>query len=96
MSRSQSPRPRPDAPPPTPLGHPCSPPLGAAACFVYYVVLCIVRLGPTLRRLRSSRIGWLAVGVGLEAFSMFGDIEMFRGVFGVRGTPNGWRRTAEF
>jgi hypothetical protein len=37
-----------------------------------------VRLGPTLRRLRSGRVGWLAVGVGLEAFSMFGDIEMFR------------------
>jgi hypothetical protein len=54
-----------------------------------------VRLGPTLRRLRSSRIGWLSVGVGLEAFSMFGDIEMFRGVFGVRGTPIGWRCTAD-
>lgn len=71
--------------------------LGAivAAGFVYYVVPRIVGLGPTLRRLRSGRIGWLAVGVGLEAFSMFGDIVMFRGVFAARGTPIGWRRTAD-
>ena len=37
----------------------------------------------------------LALGVGLEAFSMFGDIVMFRGVFAARGTPIGWRRTAD-
>ena len=71
--------------------------LGAilAAGFVYHVVPRIVGLGPTLRRLRSGRIGWLALRVGLEAFSMFGDIVMFRGVFAVRGTPIGWRRTAD-
>lgn len=66
-----------------------------AASFVYYVVPRIVGLGPTLRRLRSGRIGWLALGVGLEALSMFGDIVMFRGVFAARGTPIGWRRTAD-
>src|ERR1019366_6691723 len=66
-----------------------------AASFVYYVVPRIVGLGPTLRRLRSGRIGWLAVGVGLEALSMFGDIVMFRGVLAARGTPISWRRTAD-
>ena len=60
-----------------------------AAGFVYYVVPRIVGLGPTLRRLRSGRIGWLALGVGLEAFSRFGDIVMFRGVFAARGTSVG-------
>jgi hypothetical protein len=54
-----------------------------------------VGLGPTLRRLRGGRIGWLALGVGPEAFSMLGDVVMLRGAFVARRTPVGWRRTAD-
>ena len=52
-------------------------------------------LGPTLRRLRGGRIGWLALGVGPEAFAMLGDIVMLREAFVARRTPVGWRRTAD-
>jgi putative heme transporter len=41
----------------------------------------IVNLGPTLRRLRGGDIWWLALGILLEAGSMFGDIVLFHGVF---------------
>jgi hypothetical protein len=64
-----------------------------AAGLVFFVVPRIVGLGPTLRRLRGGGIGWLALGVGLDAFSMLGDIVMFRGAFAARETPLGWRRT---
>ena len=49
-----------------------------AVGFAYYVAPRIVGLGPTLRRLRGGRIGWLVLGVGVEACSMFGDIVIFR------------------
>jgi hypothetical protein len=66
-----------------------------AVGFAYFVVPRIVGLGPTLRRLRGGRIGWLVLGLGVEAGSMFGDIVMFRGAFAASGTPIGWRRTAD-
>lgn len=66
-----------------------------AAGFVFFVVPRIVGLGPTLKRLRGGGIGRLALGVGLEAFSMLGDIVMFRGAFAAHGTPIGWRPTAD-
>ena len=66
-----------------------------AAGFVYYVVPRIVGLGPTLRRLRAGHVWWLILGIGLEALSMVGDIVTFQGVYAARGTPIGWRRTAD-
>jgi len=66
-----------------------------AAGFFYFVVPKIVGLGPTLRRLRSGDVGWLLLGVGVEACSMLGDVVTFQGVFAARGTPIGWRRTLD-
>ncbi len=63
--------------------------------FFYFVLPRIVGLGPTLRALRSGDARWLLLGVALEACSMLGDITTFRGVFAARGTPIGWRRTAD-
>jgi len=65
------------------------------AGFFYFVVPRIVGLGPTLRALRSGDVGWLLLGVVVEACSMAGDIVTFQGVFAARGTPTGWRRTAD-
>jgi len=62
-----------------------------AAGFVYYVVPRIVGLGPTLKRLQSGDGWWLALGVVLEALSLFGGIVLFRGVFGTPGNRIGWR-----
>ena len=67
----------------------------ATAGFFYFVVPRIVGLGPTLRALRSGDIEWLLLGVVVEAGSMAGDIVTFQGVFAARGTPIGWRRTAD-
>jgi uncharacterized protein (TIRG00374 family) len=63
--------------------------------FFYFVLPRIVGLGPTLRALRSGDAGWLLLGVAVEACSMLGDITTFQGVFAARGTPIGWRRTAD-
>ena len=41
----------------------------------------LVGIGPTLRRLRGGDIWWLALGVVLEALSIFGEIALFHGVF---------------
>jgi uncharacterized membrane protein YbhN (UPF0104 family) len=65
------------------------------AGFFYFVVPRIVGLGPTLRALRSGDVGWLLLGVVVEAGSVAGDIVTFQGVFAARGTPIGWRRTAD-
>lgn len=59
--------------------------------FVYFVVPEIAGLGPTLDRLRSGDVWWLALGVFLEAISIFGEIGLFRGVFSQRGNRMGWR-----
>ena len=66
-----------------------------AAAFAYYVLPHIVGLGPTLRRLRQGRIAWLAVGVALEACSLFGEVALFRGVFARPGNRIGWKSSAE-
>ena len=50
----------------------------------------IVGLGPTIRLLRRGDIWWLALGVVLEAISLFGGIVLFRGVFGRPGNRIGW------
>lgn len=62
-----------------------------AAGVVFFVVPRLVGLGPTLRRLRSGDGWWLALGVALEAFSYFGAIVLFHGVFARSGSPIGWR-----
>jgi putative heme transporter len=63
--------------------------------FFYFVVPRIVGLGPTLRALRSGDVGWLLLGVAVEAGSMAGDIVTFQGAFAAHGAPIGWRRTAD-
>jgi putative heme transporter len=67
--------------------------LGAVllAGFVYYVVPQIAGLGPTLHRLRSGDLWWLALGVLLEVISYFGEITLFRGVFSSPGAEMPWR-----
>jgi hypothetical protein len=45
-----------------------------AVGFAYFVVPRIVGLGPTLRRLRGGRIGWLVLGVGVEGGSRQTDV----------------------
>jgi putative heme transporter len=67
----------------------------AAAAFAYYVLPQIVGLGPTLRRLRQGHIAWLAVGVALEACSLFGEVALFRGVFAGPGNRINWSSSAE-
>lgn len=63
--------------------------------FVYFVVPEIAGLGPTLDRLRSGDVWWLALGVFLEAISLFGEIGLFHGVFSQRGNRMGWRVSYE-
>jgi uncharacterized protein (TIRG00374 family) len=58
--------------------------------FIYFVVPEIAGLGPTLHRLRSGDVWWLALGVCLEAISIGGEIGLLRGVFGRSGKPMGW------
>jgi uncharacterized protein (TIRG00374 family) len=67
----------------------------AAAAFAYYVLPHIVSLGPTLTRLRQGQIVWLAVGVALEACSLFGEVALFRGVFAGPGNRITWSSSAE-
>src|SRR5262249_4025544 len=71
--------------------------LGAVlvAGFVYYVIPQIAGLGPTLQRLRGADLWWLALGVLLEAISIFGEIVLFRGVFSHPGRRMGWRISYE-
>ncbi len=66
-----------------------------AAAFAHYVLPHIVGLGPTLRRLRHGHLAWLAVGVALEACSLFGEVALFRGVFARPGNRIGWTTSAE-
>jgi len=66
-----------------------------AAAFAHYVLPHIVGLGPTLRRLRHGHVAWLAVGVALEACSLFGEVALFRGVFARPGNRIGWKSSAE-
>jgi len=51
----------------------------AAAAFAHYVLPHVMSLGPTLGRLRRGHIAWLALGVALEACSLFGEVALFRG-----------------
>ncbi len=62
---------------------------------VYYVLPYLVDLGPTLRRLREGGVAWLAVGVALEACSLFGEMALFRGVFARPGNRIGWSSSAK-
>jgi putative heme transporter len=62
-----------------------------AIAFFYYVVPRLVGLGPTLKLLRHGDIWWLALGVVLEAFSLFGGIVLFRGVFVRPENRIGWQ-----
>jgi hypothetical protein len=50
--------------------------IGALAVvgFVYFVIPQIAGLGPTLRRLRSGDVRWLALGVLLETVSIGGEV----------------------
>ena len=66
-----------------------------ATAFVHYVLPHIVSFGPTLRRLRHGHVGWLVVGFGLEAISLFGEVALFRGVFARPGNRIGWRNSTE-
>jgi putative heme transporter len=66
-----------------------------AVAFAHYVLPHIVTLGPTLRRLRHGRVVWLAVGVALEACSLFGEVALFRGVFARPGNGIGWTSSAQ-
>ena len=66
-----------------------------AAAFVRYALPHIASLGPTLRRLRHGHVAWLAVGVALEACSLFGEVALFRGVFARPGNRIGWTTSAE-
>ena len=66
-----------------------------AAAFVRYALPHIASLGPTLRRLRHGHVAWLAVGVALEACSLFGEVALFRGVFARPGNGIGWTTSAE-
>ena len=66
-----------------------------AVAFAHYVLPHLVGLGPTLRRLRHGRIGWLAGGVVLEACSLLGEVALFRGVFARPGNRIGWKNSAE-
>ena len=63
----------------------------AVVGFYYYVLPQIVGLGPTLERLRSGNIWWLALGIPLEAVSIAALIALFHGVFGGAGSRIGWR-----
>lgn len=67
--------------------------LGAlvAIAFFYYVVPRLIGLGPTLKLLRRGDFWWLALGVLFEAFSLFGGIVLFRGVFGGPKIRIGWQ-----
>jgi putative heme transporter len=47
----------------------------------YYVLPRLVGLGPTLRRLRTGDVWWLALGVLFEAVSLLGQSTLLRGVF---------------
>ena len=67
----------------------------AVVGFVYFVIPQFAGLGPTLRRLRSGDVWWLALGVFLEAISIFGEIALFRGVFSQGGKRMGWRVSYE-
>jgi putative heme transporter len=66
-----------------------------AAAFAHYVLPHIVSLGPTLNRLRHGHVAWFAVGVVLEACSLFGEIALFRGVFARPGNRIGWTTSTE-
>ena len=66
-----------------------------AAAFAHFVLPHIVSLGPTLSRLRHGHIAWFAVGVALEACSLFGEVALFRGVFARPGNSIGWTTSAE-
>jgi uncharacterized protein (TIRG00374 family) len=67
--------------------------LGAvvAVVVVYYVVPRVVDLGPTLRRLSTGNVWWLALGVLFEAGSYSGQALLLRGVFSTEQHPIGWR-----
>ncbi|MBV8219034.1 MAG: flippase-like domain-containing protein [Solirubrobacterales bacterium] len=51
----------------------------------------LVGLGPTLKLLRHGDVWWLALGVLFEAFSLFGGIALFRGVFHRPNNRIGWQ-----
>jgi uncharacterized protein (TIRG00374 family) len=67
--------------------------LGAlvAIAFFYYVVPRLVGLGPTLKLLRHGDVWWLTLGVLFEAFSLFGGVALFRGVFHRANNRIGWQ-----
>jgi uncharacterized protein (TIRG00374 family) len=67
----------------------------AVVGFVYFVIPQIAGLGPTLRRLRSGDVWWLALGVLLETVSIGGEVALFRGVFTPPGNRVGWRVSYE-
>ena len=61
----------------------------------YYLLPRLVGLGPTLRRLRTGDVWWLALGVLLEALSLFGESALLRGVFSTPGRRIGWRSSSQ-
>lgn len=67
----------------------------AVAGFAYYVIPQITGLGGTLKRLRSGDPRWLALAVILEAFSLAGDVGLFRAVFATPSGRIGWRASSQ-
>jgi putative heme transporter len=65
------------------------------AAFAHYVLPHIVSLGPTLGRLWHGQVAWFAVGIALEACSLFGEVALFCGVFATPDTRIGWTTSAE-
>jgi uncharacterized protein (TIRG00374 family) len=61
----------------------------------YYVLPRLVGLGPTLRRLRTGDVWWLALGVLLEAISLFGESALLRGIFSTPERRIGWRTSSQ-
>lgn len=61
-----------------------------AVGLVYYVVPRVVDLGPTLRRITTGDVWWLALGVAFEAGSYLGQAALLRGVFSTAEHPIPW------
>ena len=61
----------------------------------YYVLPRLVGLGPTLKRLRTGDVWWLALGVALEALSLFGESALLRGIFSTPERRIGWRASSQ-
>jgi uncharacterized protein (TIRG00374 family) len=71
--------------------------LAAIAAFgvFYYLLPRLVGLGPTLKRLRTGDVWWLALGVAFEAVSLLGETALLRGIFSKPDRRIGWLAASE-